>query len=91
LVEQIYIQFGVFRFNQHSIMVLKACQQHGAYQSGVEQLDIPRLSFKQPSQSNESCAGSDHLHSAKKVHKHFLNLAVYLSQYICYCMLGLAV
>jgi len=67
LVEQIYIQFGLFRFNQHSIMVLKACQQHGAYQSGLEQLEIPRLSFKHPSQSSESCAGSDHLHSAKKV------------------------
>jgi transcription initiation factor TFIIH subunit 1 len=58
------------RFNQHSIMVLKACQQHGAYHTGVEQLDISRLTFKQPSQSKESPAGSDHLHSAKK-HKRY--------------------
>jgi len=72
-------------------MVLKACQQHGAYQTGVEQLDISRLTFKQPSQSKESCAGSDHLHSAKKVNKHFLNLAVYLSHYICYCIVEQAV
>jgi len=71
-------------------MVLKACQQHGAYQTGVEQLDISRLTLKQPSQSSESCAGSGHLHSAKKVNKHFLNLVVYLSHYICYCMVGQA-
>jgi transcription initiation factor TFIIH subunit 1 len=55
------------RFNQHSIMVLKACKQHGAYQTGVEQPDISRLTFKQPSQSKESPAGSDRLHSAKKL------------------------
>lgn len=48
-------------------MVLKACQQHGAYQSGLEQLDISRLSLKQSSQSSESSAGSDHVHNAKKV------------------------
>jgi hypothetical protein len=71
------IQFGLFRFNQHSIMVLKACQQHGAYQTGVEQLDISRLTWKQPSQSNESSGCSDHLHSAKRVNKGFLNLALY--------------
>jgi len=63
-------------------MVLKACQQHGAYQTGVEQLDISRLTLKQPSQSNESSAGSDHLHSAKKVNKHFLNLAVYHTTFV---------
>jgi len=72
-------------------MVLKACQQHAAYQTGVEQQDISRLTFKQPSQSKESSAGSDHLHSAKKVKKHFLNLAVYLSHYICCCMVEQAV
>jgi hypothetical protein len=91
LVEQIYIQFGLFRFNQHSIMVLKACQQHGAYQSGVEQVDISRLTLKQASQSSESSAGSDHLHSAKKVNWRFLNLTVDLSHYICYFMVQLAV
>lgn len=48
-------------------MVLKACQQRGAYQSGLEQLDVSRLSLKRPNQSSESSAGSDHLHSAKKV------------------------
>jgi hypothetical protein len=71
-------------------MVLKACQQHGAYRTGVEQLEISRLALKQPSESNESCAGSDRLHTAKKVNKHFLNLALYLSYCICYCMVGQA-
>jgi hypothetical protein len=68
-----YIEFGLFRFNQHSIMVLKACQQNTACRSGLEQLDPSRLPVKQPSQSTDSSLDcSDHLRAAKKVNHHFL-------------------
>jgi hypothetical protein len=84
-VEKNYGQFGLFRFNQHSIMVLKACQQRGACHTGSEQLDMSRLTVKQPSQPNESSPGcSDHLRSAKKVNKGFLILAVI---FITLCLL----
>ncbi|XP_023714083.1 general transcription factor IIH subunit 1 isoform X3 [Cryptotermes secundus] len=56
------------RFNQHSIMVLKACQQNTLCHSGSERLEQSGVPEKQASQSNESSPGcSDHLHTAKKL------------------------
>ncbi|KDR19295.1 general transcription factor IIH subunit 1 isoform X2 [Zootermopsis nevadensis] len=61
-------QSMIKRFNQHSIMVLKACQQNTTCHSGSEPLDSSVLPMKQPSQSSErnpDC--SDYLRTAKKL------------------------
>ncbi|KAJ9590600.1 hypothetical protein L9F63_016370 [Diploptera punctata] len=60
-------QYMIKRFNQHSIMVLKACQQNTSH-SALEDLESSKLPNKHPANSNDNSSDSGgNLPKAKKM------------------------